>query len=55
MAMDTFHVIISCRLEGVSREQIEAALVDGANRLAMFRYIILPQIAPVSLTLILIR
>jgi len=30
-------------------------LVDGANRIDMFRNIILPQIAPVSLTLILIR
>lgn len=48
-------IILLAALEGVSREQIEAALVDGANRLAMFRYIILPQIAPVSLTLILIR
>jgi len=34
---------------------MEAALVDGASRLSLFRHIILPQIAPVSLTLILIR
>lgn len=48
-------IILLAALEGVSQEQVEAALVDGANRLAMFRFIILPQIAPVSLTLILIR
>ncbi len=48
-------IILLAALEGVSREQIEAALVDGANRIDMFRSIILPQIAPVSLTLILIR
>jgi multiple sugar transport system permease protein len=48
-------IILLAALEGVSREQVEAALVDGANRLEMFRSIILPQIAPVSLTLILIR
>lgn len=48
-------VILLAALEGTSQEQLEAAMVDGANRLRMFRYIILPQIAPVSLTLILIR
>ncbi len=48
-------IILLAALEGVSREQIEAALVDGASRLSMFRFIILPEIAPVSLTLILIR
>jgi len=48
-------IILLAALEGVSREQVEAAQVDGANKLDMFRSIILPQIAPVSLTLILIR
>jgi multiple sugar transport system permease protein len=48
-------IILLAALEGTSRDQLEAALVDGANRLQMFRYVILPQIAPVSLTLILIR
>jgi multiple sugar transport system permease protein len=48
-------IILLAALEGVSREQIEAALVDGASRGALFRHIILPEIAPVSLTLILIR
>ncbi|HEX2619550.1 MAG TPA: sugar ABC transporter permease [Phototrophicaceae bacterium] len=48
-------IILLAALEGTSRDQMEAALVDGANRLQIFRYVILPQIAPVSLTLILIR
>jgi multiple sugar transport system permease protein len=48
-------IILLAALEGTSRDQLEAALVDGANRGQLFRYVILPQIAPVSLTLILIR
>jgi multiple sugar transport system permease protein len=48
-------IILLAALEGTSREQLEAAMVDGASRLRMFRFVILPQIAPVSLTLILIR
>ena len=48
-------IVLLAALEGVSRDQVEAALVDGANRLQLFRHIMLPQIAPVSLTLILIR
>ncbi len=48
-------IILLAALEGVSRETIEAALVDGANRVQLFFHIILPEILPVSLTLILIR
>src|SRR5690606_2963782 len=48
-------IILLAALEGTSRDQLEAALVDGANRIQIFRYVILPQIAPVSMTLILIR
>jgi multiple sugar transport system permease protein len=48
-------IILLAALEGVSREQIEAALVDGASRWQTFRYIVLPEIAPVSLTVVLIR
>ena len=36
-------------------EQVEAALVDGANRWQIFWRITWPQILPVSLTLVLIR
>ena len=48
-------IILLAALEATSHEQVEAALVDGATRYSMFRYIILPQIMPVSTTLILIR
>lgn len=48
-------IVLLAALEGIAHEQVEAARVDGANRLQMFRHIILPQIAPVSLTVILIR
>ena len=48
-------VVLLAALEGQSREQIEAAHVDGANRWQIFRYITWPAILPVSLTLILIR
>lgn len=48
-------IILLAALEGTSRDQLEAAMVDGASRWSIFRFVILPQIAPVSLTLILIR
>lgn len=48
-------IILLAALEGISREQVEAALVDGARRTQLFRYIILPEIVPVSITVILIR
>ncbi len=48
-------IILLAALEGVSRETVEAGLVDGANRTQLFRFILLPEIVPVSTTLILIR
>lgn len=48
-------IILLAALEGIPRETIEAAMVDGASRMQMFRNIILPQIIPVSTTVILIR
>jgi multiple sugar transport system permease protein len=48
-------IVLLAALEGVPREPVEAALVDGANRWQMFRYIILPQLIPVSTTVILVR
>jgi len=48
-------IILLAGLEGLPVATVEAALVDGANRFQMFRYIILPQIIPVSTTAILIR
>ena len=48
-------IVLLAALEGQSMEQIEAALVDGANRAQIFWHITMPQILPVSTTLILIR
>lgn len=48
-------IVLLAALEGQSVEQVEAAKVDGANRWQIFGYITLPQILPVSTTLILIR
>jgi multiple sugar transport system permease protein len=48
-------IILLAALEATSQEQVEAALVDGATRFRLFRYILLPQIMPVSTTLVLIR
>ncbi len=48
-------IILLAALESIPTELVEAALVDGASRAQIFRYIILPQIAPVSTTVILIR
>jgi len=48
-------IVLLAALEGQSMELIEAALVDGANRWQVFWHITLPQILPVSTTLVLIR
>ncbi len=48
-------IVLLAALEGQSVETVEAALVDGANRWQIFRYIIWPGILPVSLTVVLIR
>lgn len=42
-------------LENVSRDQVEAAEVDGASNVQIFREITWPQIMPVAVTVILIR
>lgn len=48
-------IILLAALEGISKETIEAALVDGANGVQLFRFIVLPDVVPVSTTVILIR
>jgi len=48
-------IVLLAALEGQSVEQREAALVDGASGRQIFWHITLPQIIPVSLTLVLIR
>jgi multiple sugar transport system permease protein len=42
-------------LESVPRDHVEAAQVDGASNVQIFREIIWPQILPVAVTVILIR
>jgi multiple sugar transport system permease protein len=48
-------IVLLAALEGQSVELAEAAKVDGASNWQTFWYITLPQILPVSSTLILIR
>ena len=42
-------------LENVPRDHVEAAQVDGASSVQIFREIIWPQIVPVAVTVLLIR
>jgi multiple sugar transport system permease protein len=44
-----FMIILLAALQGVSRETIEAARIDGAGEIRTFFSIILPSIAPVVL------
>ena len=48
-------IVLLAALEGMPVEPVEAALVDGATRRQIFRYITWPGIFPVTTTLILIR
>jgi multiple sugar transport system permease protein len=48
-------IVLLAALEGLPVEPVEAAIVDGANRWQMLRYITWPALLPVSTTLILIR
>jgi multiple sugar transport system permease protein len=48
-------IVLLAALEGQPRDQVEAAMVDGASRWQVFRHITLPAILPVSITLVLIR
>ncbi len=48
-------IVLLAALEGQSVEPFEAAVVDGASRWQIFRYITWPEILPVSLTVVLIR
>lgn len=48
-------IVLLAALEGRSMELNEAARVDGANSLQTFWYITVPQILPVSTTVVLIR
>ena len=48
-------IVMLAALENVSKDQVEAAEVDGASSVQIFRDITWPQIVPVAATVILIR
>ena len=48
-------IVLLAALEGQDTEPVEAAIVDGANRWQVFRYITMPAILPVALTVVLLR
>jgi multiple sugar transport system permease protein len=48
-------IVMLAALENVPKDQVEAAEVDGASSLQIFREITWPQILPVAATVILIR
>jgi multiple sugar transport system permease protein len=48
-------VVLLVAIESQPQDQREAALVDGANRWQVFRYVTWPAILPVSVTVVLIR
>lgn len=48
-------IVLLAALQGLSVEQVEAALVDGATSWQVFWNITFPQMLPVTITLILIR
>lgn len=48
-------IVLLAAIENQPRDQIEAAHVDGADRLQIFRDITWPAIAPVAATVVLIR
>ena len=48
-------IVLLAALEGQDLEPIEAATVDGASRWQIFRYITMPAIFPVALTIVLLR
>jgi multiple sugar transport system permease protein len=48
-------IVMLAALENVPRDHVEAAQVDGASSVQIFREIIWPQIVPVAVTVLLIR
>lgn len=48
-------IVLLAALEGQPKDEVEAAMVDGADRWQIFCHITIPAILPVSFTLILIR
>jgi ABC-type sugar transport system permease subunit len=61
VVMEVWHttpfVVLLCLagLAGVSREMIEAAMVDGANVVQRFRYVLLPELLPILGAVLVLR
>ena len=53
-AFPFYSLVILAALQGVPSERYEAARVDGANALQLFRHIIIPGIAPTLLLLVVL-
>lgn len=48
-------IVLLAAVQSLPQEQIEAAVVDGANRVQTFVHIVFPYLIPVSASLLLIR
>ena len=48
-------ILVLAALQGINREQIEAARVDGAGVVSTFRYVVLPLLTPTLLIVIVLR
>jgi len=48
-------IVLLAAIEGRPQEQVEAARIDGAGPLQIFRHVTWPAIAPVAATVVLIR
>ena len=48
-------IVYLAAVSGVNQELFEAAAVDGASRLQQIRYITIPSLVPLAITLVLLR
>lgn len=48
-------ILVLAALQGISRDQLEAARVDGAGALSTFRYVVLPLLTPTLLIVLVLR
>jgi len=48
-------ILVLAALQGISRDQVEAARVDGAGIVSTFRYVVLPLLTPTLLIVLVLR
>lgn len=48
-------ILVLAALQGISRDQVEAAQVDGAGIVTTFRYVVLPLLTPTLLIILVLR